>query len=44
MSPDVRLGTIYKGVLPFCTADFVKLALLVLFPALSTWLPSTMFR
>ena len=44
MSPGVPLGTIYKGVLPFCAADFVKLILLVLFPAVSTWLPSTMFH
>ena len=41
--PDVPLAAIYRGVLPFCVADFVKLALLVLFPILSLWLPSTMF-
>ena len=41
--PDVPLSTVYRGVLPFCAADFVKLALLVLFPILSLWLPSTMF-
>jgi tripartite ATP-independent transporter DctM subunit len=44
MSPDVSLGAIYRGVLPFCAADFVKLFLLVLFPVISTWLPSTMFH
>ncbi|AEQ51261.1 TRAP transporter large permease subunit [Pelagibacterium halotolerans] len=38
-----RLGTIYKGVMPFLAADFVKLAILILFPVLSLWLPSTMF-
>lgn len=41
--PDAPLATIYRGVLPFCIADFAKLALLVLFPILSLWLPSTMF-
>lgn len=44
MTPGVPLGTIYKGVLPYCAADFVKLFLLILFPILSTWLPSTMFH
>jgi TRAP-type C4-dicarboxylate transport system permease large subunit len=42
--PDAPLASIYRGVLPFCIADFLKLALLVLFPILSLWLPSTMFR
>jgi C4-dicarboxylate transporter, DctM subunit len=41
---DVPLGTVYRGVLPFVLADFAKLALLVLFPALALWLPSTMNR
>ncbi len=42
--PDVPMGTIFRGVLAFCAADFVKLVLLVLFPALALWLPSTMFH
>ncbi|HET7198742.1 MAG TPA: TRAP transporter large permease, partial [Burkholderiales bacterium] len=41
---DVPLGKVYRGVLPFVLADFAKLALLVLFPALALWLPSTMAR
>ena len=41
---DVPLGTVYRGVLPFVVADLVKLALIVLFPALALWLPSTMIR
>ena len=39
---DVPLGTIFRGVMPFVGADLVKLALLVLFPVLALWLPSTM--
>jgi tripartite ATP-independent transporter DctM subunit len=39
---DVPLGTVYRGVLPFVCADLTKIALLVLFPALALWLPSTM--
>ena len=41
---DVPLSSVYRGVLPFVTADFAKLALLILFPALALWLPSTMIR
>ena len=41
---DVPLGTVYRGVLPFVVADLVKLILIVLFPALALWLPSTMIR
>jgi C4-dicarboxylate transporter, DctM subunit len=39
---DVPLGAVYRGVMPFVLADLAKLVLLVLFPALALWLPSTM--
>lgn len=39
---DVPTSTVFKGVMPFVGADLVKLALLVIFPPLITWLPSTM--
>jgi tripartite ATP-independent transporter DctM subunit len=42
--PDVPLGTIYKGVIPFCAMDLLKLILMVLFPAITLWLPSTMMH
>ena len=42
IAPDVPLTTVFKGVLPFVGADIVKLILLVIFPALVLWLPSTM--
>jgi tripartite ATP-independent transporter DctM subunit len=41
---NVPLGTVYRGVTPFVIADLVKLVLIVLFPALALWLPSTMIR
>ena len=44
ITPDVPIWTIYKGVLPFCAADLIKLILMVLFPAITLWLPSTMMR
>jgi tripartite ATP-independent transporter DctM subunit len=33
------LSTIFKGIIPFLCADIVRLALIVLFPILSLWLP-----
>lgn len=42
IDPNVRLGTVMKGVVPFIVADFVKIIALVAFPALALWLPSTM--
>ena len=44
IQPEVPLGTIYKSVLPFCAMDLFELALLVLFPAITLWLPSTLAR
>jgi len=39
---DVSTGTIFRGVTPFWVVDILRLALLVLVPALSLWLPSLM--
>ena len=38
----VPLRTIVAGIWPFVAADFVRLTLLLGFPAISTWLPSLM--
>lgn len=38
--PDVKIGTIFKGVTPFWMADIVRLTLLVLFPIISLILPN----
>ena len=43
VSREVPLTTIYKGVMPFVSADLIRLALLILLPSLVLWLPSTMF-
>jgi len=40
--PDVRTGTIFRGVLPFVAIDVVRLLILVLFPAIVLYLPSLM--
>ena len=42
--PTCPMWTIYKGVTPFVVADLIKLILMVLFPAITLWLPGTMHR
>ena len=38
-NPDIPVGNIYLGTLPFLAADFVLLALLVAFPGIALWMP-----
>ncbi|MSQ20790.1 MAG: TRAP transporter large permease [Betaproteobacteria bacterium] len=40
--PNLPLQTISRGILPFVTADVVRIIILVLFPAIAIWLPSFM--
>jgi tripartite ATP-independent transporter DctM subunit len=39
---DIKISTIFIGVIPFIITDLIRLALLVMFPVLATWLPSHM--
>jgi|CXWL01.1.fsa_nt_gi TRAP-type C4-dicarboxylate transport system permease large subunit len=40
--PQVGTGTVFRGVMPFFTADCIRLAILIAFPAISLYLPSLM--
>lgn len=40
---DISTGTIFKGILPFWVADMIRLAIIVLFPAVALALPSLMY-
>ena len=42
LAPQIPIRTIYRGVMPFIIADLVLLAMLTLFPAISTWLPAVL--
>lgn len=44
MAGDVPLERIFAGVLPFVVAQCVLIAILVIFPQIALWLPSTMSR
>jgi len=39
---DVKISTIFYGVLPFIVTDLVRLVILIAFPILALWLPSHM--
>ena len=41
-APHLGLTTIFRGIVPFLAADFVRLALLLAFPAIATFLPSVL--
>ena len=40
--PGLRIGTVFRGLVPFVAMDVVRIALLVAFPALALFLPSMM--
>ncbi len=42
MAKDISMGTVYRGVIPFIIADVFHVALLIVFPQLSLFLPKTM--
>ncbi|MDW8469739.1 MAG: TRAP transporter large permease subunit [Burkholderiales bacterium] len=35
----LRLEVVSRGILPFFAADLIRIALLMLFPAIALWLP-----
>lgn len=39
VAPQLKLGTIYKGIMPFVIADVVRLFILIAIPAISLYLP-----
>jgi C4-dicarboxylate transporter, DctM subunit len=41
--PDIRIASLYRGVLPFLAAGAVLIVLLLAFPSIALWLPQTLF-
>ena len=39
---EVKLSTVFYGVMPFVLTDILRLAIIISFPILATWLPSHM--
>ncbi len=42
-APDVTIGSIYRGILPFLLAPLLLIVLLLLFPGLALWLPKVLY-
>jgi tripartite ATP-independent transporter DctM subunit len=40
--PDISLGEIYRGVIPFVLLNIAALAIVMIFPPIATWLPGLM--
>ncbi|MBW1646140.1 MAG: TRAP transporter large permease subunit [Deltaproteobacteria bacterium] len=41
--PEINIGHIYRGIIPFVALQLLGLVLLVIFPEIITWLPSVVF-
>ena len=41
--PEIKLTDIYKGVIPFILLQLIGLAIVIIFPALTTWLPAMVY-
>ncbi|MBN2808147.1 MAG: TRAP transporter large permease [Deltaproteobacteria bacterium] len=44
VAPDIHIGKVLKGVVPFIVLLFVGILILCIFPDLTTWLPSRMIQ
>lgn len=42
-APDVKIGAIYRGILPYLIAPLVLIVLLLLFPEIALWLPRVLY-
>ena len=42
-APDVRITSIYRGIVPFLAAPLVLIVLMFLFPELALWLPAKLY-
>jgi C4-dicarboxylate transporter, DctM subunit len=43
-APDIRITSIYRGIVPFLAAPLIMIILMFLFPQLALWLPHTLYR
>ena len=41
--PEIQLTDIYKGVIPFIILQLIGLAIVIIFPSLTTWLPAFVY-
>lgn len=44
ITPEVSMAEIIRGILPFVVFDILRVALIVIFPAIAIWLPGILFN
>jgi tripartite ATP-independent transporter DctM subunit len=42
--PDIPVATVFRGVFPFVIADFITVAIFMIWPEVVTWLPKTLMN
>ena len=42
LAPDVKITSIYRGIIPFLIAPLILIVLMFLFPGLTLWLPKAL--
>jgi len=42
-APDVKIASIYRGIVPFLLAPLVLIVLMFLFPQIALWLPRALY-
>ena len=42
-APEVKITSIYRGIIPFLVAPLILVALMFLFPGLALWLPDALY-
>jgi len=42
-APDVKITSIYRGIVPFLIAPLILIVLMFLFPAIALWLPKALY-
>ncbi|MFC1902197.1 TRAP transporter large permease subunit, partial [Chloroflexota bacterium] len=43
VAPDIPIGTIYRGALPFVLATVLVVCIIFLLPSIATWLPGLLY-
>jgi TRAP-type C4-dicarboxylate transport system permease large subunit len=42
-APDLKITSIYRGIIPFLVAPFILIVLMFLWPGLALWLPKLLY-
>jgi TRAP-type C4-dicarboxylate transport system permease large subunit len=42
-APDIKITSIYRGIIPFLIAPLILIVLMFLFPSLALWLPQVLY-